>query len=173
MSSQVINRRVSQRSSGKKWIIFSLPLVAIIGIAASLPQSNLTRTIDLNLPETSQVVESLFVNKSDGWLIPPSFEYQIKSGDNLSTIFTQLGFGYAEMMKVMETDLNYLALDTLKPGNTLRFWRNEETGVLNKMELEFSIADKAVYVRNSDGTFDFEQVNLPGEWRQQPLTGND
>ncbi|MBE3663889.1 peptidase M23 [Vibrio navarrensis] len=171
MSSPVINRRVSQRSSGKKWMMFSLPLVAMIGIAASLPQSNLTRTIELNLPETSQVVESLFANKSDGWMIPPSFEYQIKSGDNLSTIFTQLGFGYAEMMKVMETDLNYLALDTLKPGNTLRFWRNEETGVLNKMELEFSIADKAVYVRNSDGTFDFEQVNLPGEWRQQPLTG--
>lgn len=111
-------------------------------------------------------------SSQEGWQIPPSFEYQIQSGDNLSTIFTQLGFGYQQMMKVMETDLDYLVLDTLRPGNTLRFWKNEESSVLEKMELVLGIADKAVFTRNSDGSFSFEQVTLPGEWRQQPLIGS-
>ncbi|MCV5737228.1 hypothetical protein OFN56_35550, partial [Escherichia coli] len=87
------------------------------------------------------------------------------AGDNLSTIFSQLGFGYSSLMKVMETDLNYLALDTLKPGNTLRFWRNDATGELEKMELQFSIADKVVYQLNSDGGYDFTDISIPGVWR--------
>jgi len=125
----------------------------------------------LNLSDNQALNDALSANALEGWQLPPSFEYQIQSGDNLSTIFTQLGFGYQEMMKVMETDLDYLVLDTLRPGNTLRFWQNEETGALEKMELVLSIADKAVFTRNSDGSFSFEQVNLPGEWRQQPLIG--
>ncbi len=171
MSSQVINRRFSQLTSGKKWLLLSLPLVAIIGVSSSLHQPTLTRTIELNLSDNQALNDALSANALEGWQLPPSFEYQIQSGDNLSTIFTQLGFGYQEMMKVMETDLDYLVLDTLRPGNTLRFWQNEETGALEKMELVLSIADKAVFTRNSDGSFSFEQVNLPGEWRQQPLIG--
>ncbi|ELG4786906.1 peptidoglycan DD-metalloendopeptidase family protein [Vibrio vulnificus] len=172
MSSQVINRRFSQLTSGKKWLLLSLPLVAIIGVSSSLHQPTLTRTIELNLSDNQALNDALSANALEGWQLPPSFEYQIQSGDNLSTIFTQLGFGYQEMMKVMETDLDYLVLDTLRPGNTLRFWQNEETGALEKMELVLSIADKAVFTRNSDGSFSFEQVNLPGEWRQQPLIGS-
>ncbi|ELP5727230.1 peptidoglycan DD-metalloendopeptidase family protein [Vibrio vulnificus] len=171
MSSQVINRRFSQLSNGKKWLLLSLPLVAIVGISASLPKSTLTRSIELNLKDHYTHIESNLSSPQEGWQTPPSFEYQIQSGDNLSTIFTQLGFGYQQMMKVMETDLDYLVLDTLRPGNTLRFWKNEETGSLDKMELVLSIADKAVFTRNDDGSFAFEQVSLPGEWRQQPLIG--
>lgn len=138
----------------------------------SLPKSSLTRTIELKLQDGYSQFESKMSSSQEGWQIPPSFEYQIQSGDNLSTIFTQLGFGYQQMMKVMETDLDYLVLDTLRPGNTLRFWKNEESSVLEKMELVLGIADKTVFTRNSDGSFSFEQVTLPGEWRQQPLIGS-
>jgi murein DD-endopeptidase MepM/ murein hydrolase activator NlpD len=143
-----------------------------IGVSHSINESSLTKTIALNLPE-SQVVERILDAKTASLAVttPPSFEYQIQAGDNLSSIFSQLGFGYSSLMKVMETDLNFLALDTLKPGNTLRFWRNEETGELEKMELQFSIADKAVYQRNNDGSYDFKDVSIPGLWHQQPLVG--
>jgi murein DD-endopeptidase MepM/ murein hydrolase activator NlpD len=143
-----------------------------IGVSHSINESSLTKTIALNLPE-SQVVERILDAKTASLAVttPPSFEYQIQAGDNLSSIFSQLGFGYSSLMKVMETDLNFLALDTLKPGNTLRFWRNEETGDLEKMELQFSIADKAVYQRNNDGSYDFKDVSIPGVWHQQPLVG--
>ncbi|HAS6346768.1 peptidoglycan DD-metalloendopeptidase family protein [Vibrio sp. IRLE0018] len=171
MSSQVINSRFSQLSNGKKWLLLSLPLVAIVGISASLPKSTLTRTVELNLKDYYAQTNSNLSTSLEEWQNPPSFEYQIQSGDNLSTIFTQLGFGYQQMMKVMETDLDFLVLDTLRPGNTLRFWKDEETGTLDKMELALGIADKAVFTRNDDGSFAFEQVSLPGEWRQQPLIG--
>ncbi|WP_458258965.1 peptidoglycan DD-metalloendopeptidase family protein [Vibrio rotiferianus] len=165
-------KRFPSFTSRKALLLYSLPVFVAIGVSHSINESSLTKTIALNLPE-SQVVERILDAKTASLAVttPPSFEYQIQAGDNLSSIFSQLGFGYSSLMKVMETDLNFLALDTLKPGNTLRFWRNEETGDLEKMELQFSIADKAVYQRNNDGSYDFKDVSIPGVWHQQPLVG--
>ncbi|WP_457921006.1 peptidoglycan DD-metalloendopeptidase family protein [Vibrio rotiferianus] len=165
-------KRFPSFTSRKALLLYSLPVFVAIGVSHSINESSLTKTIALNLPE-SQVVERILDAKTASLAVttPPSFEYQIQAGDNLSSIFSQLGFGYSSLMKVMETDLNFLALDTLKPGNTLRFWRNEETGDLEKMELQFSIADKAVYQRNNDGSYGFKDVSIPGVWHQQPLVG--
>ncbi|WP_457920997.1 peptidoglycan DD-metalloendopeptidase family protein [Vibrio rotiferianus] len=165
-------KRFPSFTSRKALLLYSLPVFVAIGVSHSINESSLTKTIALNLPE-SQVVERILDAKTASLAVttPPSFEYQIQAGDNLSSIFSQLGFGYSSLMKVMETDLNFLALDTLKPGNTLRFWRNEETGDLEKMELQFSIADKAVYQRNNDGSYDFKDVSIPGVWHQKPLVG--
>ena len=74
-------------------------------------------------------------------------------------------------MKIMETDLNYLALDTLRPGNTLRFWRDADTKRLAKMELEFSIVDRAVYKLLDDGSYAFNEVKIPGIWKEHALVG--
>mgnify|MGYP006226816899 CR=1 FL=1 len=172
VSENVSTKRFPSFTSRKALLLYSLPVFVAIGVSHSINESSLTKTIALNLPE-SQVVERILDAKTASLAVttPPSFEYQIQAGDNLSSIFSQLGFGYSSLMKVMETDLNFLALDTLKPGNTLRFWRNEETGDLEKMELQFSIADKAVYQRNNDGSYDFKDVSIPGVWHQQPLVG--
>lgn len=140
-----------------------------MGVAIHSSQSSLTGTIELNLPD-STVIESILSPSMDV-IEPPTFEYQIQPGDSLSGIFNQLGFSYQSMMSVMETDLNFLALDTLQPGNQLRFWRNEETNNLEKMELSFSVADKVVYRRLDDGSYEFEDISIPGEWKQMPLVG--
>ncbi|WP_457921441.1 peptidoglycan DD-metalloendopeptidase family protein [Vibrio harveyi] len=157
-------------TSRKALLLYSLPVFVAIGVSNSLKESSLTKTIALNLPE-SRVVENILEATTAEVVSPPNFEYQIQAGDNLSSIFSQLGFGYSSLMKVMETDLNFLALDTLKPGNTLRFWRDESTGELEKMELQFSIADKVVYRRNADGSYDFSDISIPGVWHQEPLVG--
>ncbi|WP_457785820.1 peptidoglycan DD-metalloendopeptidase family protein [Vibrio harveyi] len=157
-------------TSRKALLLYSLPVLVAIGVSNSLKESSLTKTIALNLPE-SRVVENILEATTAEVVSPPNFEYQIQAGDNLSSIFSQLGFGYSSLMKVMETDLNFLALDTLKPGNTLRFWRDESTGELEKMELQFSIADKVVYRRNADGSYDFSDISIPGVWHQEPLVG--
>ncbi len=170
MTTQQINFKPSRFSRHKWWLALALPMAAVFGVANSLNDSPIIRTIELNLPESSAISDFLDPQDEE-FHIPPTFEYVIKTGDSLSQIFDQLGFGYQEMMKVMETDLNYLALDTLKPGNTLRFWRSMETGALDRMELEFNIADKVVYALNSDGSYDFEDISVPGEWRQDPLVG--
>ncbi|AXY02792.1 peptidase M23 [Vibrio alfacsensis] len=169
-TNEITAKRLPNLTSRKALLLYSLPVLVAIGISHSLQESSLTKTIALNLPE-SQVVEKILDAKMTDVVSPPNFEYQIQAGDNLSTIFSQLGFGYSSLMKVMETDLNFLALDTLKPGNTLRFWRDESTGELDKMELQFSIADKAVYQRNSDGSYDYSDISIPGVWHQEPLVG--
>ncbi|KGY14107.1 peptidase M23 [Vibrio tubiashii] len=150
-------------------MVVSLPLLAAIAISSTSKQSHSHRTIDLSLPESTLVSD--FFSDSDVVRDVPNYEYVIRKGDNLSTIFQQLGFGYSELMKIMETDLNYLALDTLRPGNTLRFWRDEETGNLSKMALEFSIVERAVYSRLDDGSYEFTDVKIPGVWKSFPMVG--
>ncbi len=34
----------------------------------------------------------------------------------------KLGLPYSDLLKLMETDLNHLRIDTLKPDDILRFW---------------------------------------------------
>lgn len=172
MYSKIFPSPFAELSPVKKVAILGLPLIAAIGVALQSSQSDLTKTIDLDLPD-STVIESILSPSSVAVVIePPTFEYQIQTGDNLSSIFNQLGFSYKSMMSVMETDLNFLALDTLRPGNTLRFWRDEATGELSKMELKFSVADKVVYRRLEDGNYEFEDISIPGDWKQKPLVGN-
>ncbi|UPR59707.1 peptidoglycan DD-metalloendopeptidase family protein [Vibrio sp. ED004] len=171
MYSKIFPSPFAELSPVKKVAILGLPLIAAIGVALQSSQSDLTKTIDLDLPD-STVIESILSPSSVTVIEPPTFEYQIQTGDNLSSIFTQLGFSYKSMMSVMETDLNFLALDTLRPGNTLRFWRDEATGDLSKMELQFSVADKVVYRLLEDGTYEFEDISIPGEWKQRPLVGD-
>ncbi|WP_368737148.1 peptidoglycan DD-metalloendopeptidase family protein [Vibrio marinisediminis] len=164
-----IKARVVEMSKRKKLMLLSLPIMAVIVMASIGSQSPTIRTIDLSLPE------SVLVNALLGETIEstdmPDYEYQIRTGDNLSSIFEQLGFGYSDLMKIMETDLNYLALDTIKPGNTLRFWRDEETNSLSKMELEFSLVERAVYTRNPDGDYSFTDVKIPGVWKEYAMVG--
>ncbi|WP_194435857.1 peptidoglycan DD-metalloendopeptidase family protein [Vibrio fluminensis] len=150
-------------------MLLGLPLVAVFAMTSTGNQSPTSRTIDLSLPESALVEKIL--QESTEVKDMPNYEYQIRVGDNLSSIFDQLGFGYSDLMKIMETDLNYLALDTLKPGNTLRFWRDEDTKQLAKMELEFSLVEHAVYTRTPDGDFTFTDVRIPGVWKEFPMVG--
>jgi len=164
-----LKTRFQQLSRSKKMMVVSLPLLAAVAVSSVPKHSKYHRTIDLSLPESSLVSDFLLDN--DVVRDVPDYEYVIQAGDNLSSIFEQLGFGYSELMKIMETDLNFLALDTLKPGNTLRFWREEETGHLGKMELEFSLVERAVYSRLDDGSYEFADVKIPGVWKSFPMVG--
>nr|WP_275658689.1 peptidoglycan DD-metalloendopeptidase family protein [Vibrio brasiliensis] len=150
-------------------MVLSLPILAAIAVSSSPQHGQYQHTIDLSLPD-STLVDHLMTD-TDVAQDVPDYEYVIQAGDNLSSIFNQLGFGYSELMKIMETDLNYLALDTLKPGNTLRFWRDEETKSLAKMELEFSLVERAVYTRVGDGDYEFTDVKIPGVWKPFALVG--
>lgn len=169
MLTRSLKTRFQQLSRPKKMMVVSLPLLAAVVISSAPKHGKYHRTIDLSLPESSLVSDFLLDNEVVRDV--PDYEYVIQAGDNLSTIFDQLGFGYSELMKIMETDLNFLALDTLKPGNTLRFWRNEETGNLSKMELEFSLVERAVYSRLEDGSYEFADVKIPGVWKSFPMVG--
>jgi murein DD-endopeptidase MepM/ murein hydrolase activator NlpD len=164
-----IKNRLNELSRRKKLLIISLPIVAAMALSSANNNSSLTRTIDLSIPE-SEIVADILQTEHQVVNVP-DYEYVIQPGDNLSSIFDQLGFGYSELMSVMATDLNYLALDTLKPGHKLRFWRGEKSGTLKKMELEFSLVESAVYTRLDDGSFEFKDVKIPGDWKSYAMIG--
>ncbi len=169
MRADTIKNRLNELSKRKKLLIISLPIVAAMALSSANNNSSLTRTIDLSIPESKIVADIL---QTEHQVVNvPDYEYVIKPGDNLSSIFDQLGFGYSELMSVMATDLNYLALDTLKPGHKLRFWRGEKSGTLKKMELEFSLVESAVYTRLDDGSFEFKDVKIPGDWKSYAMIG--
>ena len=162
--------RFSELSKGKKVLVMGLPVLAAAAIFSSAKSELSPRHIPLSLPET-QFVAATLSEPNQKPVSNPDYEYVIKSGDNLSSIFNQLGFSYQELMKVMETDLNYLALDTIRPGDILRFWTGSDRRVLAKMELEFSLVERAVYSRLDDGSFDYKDVVLPSRWKELALVG--
>ncbi|WP_428789843.1 peptidoglycan DD-metalloendopeptidase family protein [Vibrio profundum] len=148
--------------------IASVPVMAAIALT-SLNHDLLQGTVDLSLPELNAVGQP--PNSGGVSQDIPDYEYVIQSGDSLSAIFDKLGFSYRDMMHIMETDVDYLKLDTLMPGDTLRFWRSENHKLLQKMELQFSLADRATYTRLKDGSYTFKDITLPGKWKEYPLVG--
>ncbi|MGR5346113.1 peptidoglycan DD-metalloendopeptidase family protein [Vibrio mediterranei] len=140
----------------------------------SLPGSNLNGTVELDLNDSpiAKVISPEGVEKELPQAeLPPKYAYTVQSGDSLSQIFDQLGFPYRDMMSVMETDLDYLVLDTIRPGDNLRLWQDEETGALAKLEIARSIAEKALYQRLEDGSFEFKDISIPGVWESVAMIG--
>ncbi|MCL9780280.1 peptidoglycan DD-metalloendopeptidase family protein [Vibrio sp. S4M6] len=152
----------------KKILFTVLPVAAAVALT-SLNNDLSNASVSVSVPRLSDSNPVLDVTPPP--VDMPDYEYVIKSGDSLSVIFNKLGFSYKEMMKIMETDLDFLKLDTLQPGDTLRFWRSADHKYLQKMELEFSLAERAVYSRLDDGSYDYKDVVVPGTWKQYPLVG--
>lgn len=75
------------------------------------------------------------------------------------------------MQKVMESDLDSLKIDTLKPGDTLRFWLDENNHKLTKFELQQTPAQKFDYVRTPSGDFEYQETTLPGQWKSAVASG--
>ncbi|MGL6172833.1 MAG: peptidase M23, partial [Vibrio sp.] len=118
---------------GKKATLLGLPLLAVAALSSSLNSPTRQQTIALSLPESPSVAFPVTEPVTAVVKVAhPDYEYAVKPGDNLSMIFSQLGFAYSELMKIMETDLDYLALDTIRPGNVLRFWKGSGN-TLSKM----------------------------------------
>jgi len=100
---------------------------------------------------------------------PKTTNYVIQSGDTLGGIFEQLGLSQTSLYQILEVDLNVLALDSIKPGQTLIF--TEFEGQLTRLELKVSLSQQVIYKSSGDNGFEFEQVNIDGEWREHSYIG--
>lgn len=101
----------------------------------------------------------------------PDYVKTIVSGDTLSGLFLDANVDQQTMYKVLEADLNILALDTLKPGNIIRFWL-DDSGQLTQLELYFNAARQVVFSRYEEGGFNVEEINIEGIWQNRSLTGD-
>ncbi|GAA4893551.1 peptidoglycan DD-metalloendopeptidase family protein [Ferrimonas pelagia] len=94
---------------------------------------------------------------------PAQLEYSVNVGDTLSGIFSRFGINQRQMYQVLEADYAYLALDTLMPGNRLRFWVDEAANRLEQLEVEFDMAHRVVFSRHQE-SFEVEEIILEGDW---------
>lgn len=99
------------------------------------------------------------------------YDYTVKSGDTLSELFQRAGIDQQTMYRVLESDLNVLALDTLMPGNQVRFYVNKQ-GQLTQLTLYFSAARQVIFTRESDGSYQFKEINKKGFWQGRTVRGS-
>jgi murein DD-endopeptidase MepM/ murein hydrolase activator NlpD len=97
--------------------------------------------------------------------------YFVKVGDTLSTIFSSWNLGYSTLQHVLEADLNVLKLDTIKPGDHLELVIDSESKQLQSMIFHESLVERAIYTKDSDGSFEYRFEEEKGEWREALYSG--
>ena len=98
--------------------------------------------------------------------------WTITEGDTLCSIFENYEISQSVMYQILSADEELLALDVIKPGHLLTFTLDRETRELLSMELFVHLGKRVIYNRTEDGTFDYDEVTIPGEWKDELLNGN-
>ncbi|WP_428036222.1 peptidoglycan DD-metalloendopeptidase family protein [Amphritea sp.] len=100
----------------------------------------------------------------------PEISYVVQKGDTLSTIFDFLHISQPTLYKLMEADLNVLALDTIQPGHQLGFNFDSE-GTLKQFIFRSGLTYKVVFDRGEKGDFEFKEFIEKGGYRREIFTG--
>lgn len=171
MVTKTITERIPDGIKRQKPLIIGFPILAAIVLWASLSNDEIRKSVDINIVEQGIVDNLTGKTANDEKAFRPDYEYIVKSGDTLSTIFEHLGFGLSDLRAVLEADSNYLSLDTIKPGDTFRLLRGEDGHSLSKLELVFNLAEKVEFIRLPDGSYEYHDIKTPGEWKPLALSG--
>ncbi|MGS0728174.1 LysM-like peptidoglycan-binding domain-containing protein, partial [Shewanella sp. 0m-11] len=146
--------------------------VLVIGAATLIPSNHelLPQRIPVQLDIESILSQNVALPSSELLEPAPAFQKEIVKGDTLSGLFEQGGVDQQTMYRVLEADLNVLALDTLMPGNNIQFWLND-AGELQKLSLYFNAARQVIFTRFDDGSFNVDEINIEGIWRDRAISG--
>ncbi len=169
--------RQQKRKRRNRRILFSaLILIAVISIRAILPGSP-----DASVPDPElvppPVAETIPAEPHTNEILPEPvvpdniFTSDISSGDTLSAIFDSFHIDQQTMYQVLAADEQLLALDVMRPGNRLTFTLNPESRILETMELFIHPGKQVVYRRVDSETFEFEEIEIPGDWQENIVTG--
>ncbi len=96
----------------------------------------------------------------------------VKNGDTLGTILAAWNQPYQVTQKVLEADLTSLKLDTIKPGDRLELILDGNSKQLVKLIYHESLVERAIYTKNEDGTFTYQFVEEPGQWKERLYSGD-
>ncbi|WP_305044315.1 peptidoglycan DD-metalloendopeptidase family protein [Geoalkalibacter sp.] len=136
------------------------------------PQDEATDLADLEEDTSLALVAEQTADEPQEPQLPPThFVHAIEPGDTLSSIFSRYALGQSAMYQILAADEALLALDILRPGHVLTFNLNEETRILEEMELYIHPGSRVVYRRADAETFEYDEILIPGEWEQQLLAG--
>jgi murein DD-endopeptidase MepM/ murein hydrolase activator NlpD len=93
-------------------------------------------------------------------------EYQVKSGDSLSAIFSKMDVPATILYKVLESGEQAAQLKKIYPGHTLRFAFDENNG-LNALQYIPSKLEQLNFLRREDLSFSVEPIFKQAEIRLQ------
>lgn len=98
-------------------------------------------------------------------------EWKVQPGDTLSQIFQSNEAPLGDLQKILETDAEYLSLETLTPGTRLglTFDRNNRFSSLTLYE---DPARKVTYTRQEDGSFVHDKFEADTIWVSEVLRGS-
>ncbi len=162
--------RISELSLLNKKLLLGVSLLVSIAFFMPVDRPVTSQRIPVAL-DINSFVSSLNTQSSE-YVEPlaPDFRHTIVKGDTLSGLFVRANVDQQTMYRVLEADLNVLALDTLMPGNEIRFWL-DDNGKLEKLELYFNAARQVVFSRYDEGGYKVEEINIEGIWQNRALAG--
>ncbi len=100
------------------------------------------------------------------------YHCQVKPRNTLSQVFSRLQLPGEELQELLHADRNAKVLETLKPGQQITLQVNKQTGQLDKFILGLTLAERIEYQRNIQGSFEFERIQLAGDWHHDRLVGS-
>ncbi|MPY21491.1 peptidoglycan DD-metalloendopeptidase family protein [Shewanella sp. YLB-07] len=159
-----------QESNFNKKVMLGGGLIIAAAILWPTNNESMPQRIPIDLDIETLIAQLKPTTQTENIITRPDFIHKITSGDTLSGLFMQASVDQQTMYRVLEADLNVLALDTLKPGNQIKFWLDDK-GELEKLELYFSAAHQVVFTRFDDGSFNVDDINIEGIWRNRSVFG--
>ena len=159
-----------QESNFNKKIMLGGGLIIAAAILWPTNNESMPQRIPIDLDIDTLIAQLTPTTQVENIITRPDFIHKITSGDTLSGLFMQASVDQQTMYRVLEADLNVLALDTLKPGNQIKFWLDDKGG-LEKLQLYFSAAHQVVFTRFDDGSFNADDINIEGIWRNRSVSG--
>jgi murein DD-endopeptidase len=101
---------------------------------------------------------------------PLTEQYEIQPGDTLSQIFESKDIPATVLHQLLEADVEYLSLETLRPGTTLTFRYNLQ-GELEDLALEVDPARTIVFSRQDDHSFSYQKTETETYWSPTVISG--
>jgi len=100
---------------------------------------------------------------------PETQSYEIKKGDTLSDIFESKGISASVLHQILEADVEYLSLETLKPGKRVTF-KYDRNRALKVLTLRIDAARTLTFERQDDGAFVARKQQSETHW-ESVITG--
>jgi len=101
---------------------------------------------------------------------PETQGYEIKNGDTLSDIFELKGIPASVLHQVLEADVEYLSLETLKPGKRVTF-KYDRNRALKALTLRIDAARTITFARQDDGAFVAGKQQSETHWQSAAIGG--
>ncbi|SHK65055.1 murein DD-endopeptidase [Marinobacter antarcticus] len=98
-------------------------------------------------------------------------QHTVQPGDSLSSIFSEAGASQADLHRIMKADVEYLALETLRPGTELKLIFSKQ-GEFQQLALDLDPARSLAYTRVDSDTFEYQESVQNTHWVSEVLKGS-